>query len=306
MMKALYLSMRLAGTDGVSLETEKLASALASFGIERVDCAGEVSTQGAYLIPEMHFTDPVALELGQRAFSGTESDPELEAALFERAAFLRERIAEVVAEVRPDLLVMQNVWAVPMQLPLARALADIAAESALPCLSHEHDYYWERERFKQTRIPEYLDRYFPFHAPNIRHLCINSPAQRDLRQHRGLEATLLPNVFDFANPAPGIDAYNRDFREAIGLSDNQHLILQPTRVIPRKGIELAIDLLAKLSDPDNVLVITHHAGDEGLDYLHRLERHAEEPTPTSSPTQASTKVLATPCWRRSTFASRRW
>ena len=114
-MKALYLSMRLSGTDGVSLETEKLASVLASFGFERVDCAGEVSTHGAYLIPEMHFTDPVALELGRKAFDGTEADPELETALAERAAFLHARITEVVAEVRPDLLVMQNVWAVPMQ-----------------------------------------------------------------------------------------------------------------------------------------------------------------------------------------------
>jgi len=53
-------------------------------------------------------------------------------------------------------------------------------------------------------------------------------------------------------------------------------VLQPTRVIPRKGIELAIDLLAELDDPRNVLVITHAAGDEGLDYLRALERRARE------------------------------
>jgi mannosylglucosylglycerate synthase len=51
-------------------------------------------------------------------------------------------------------------------------------------------------------------------------------------------------------------------------------VLQPTRVIPRKGIEMAIDLLAAIDDPRNVLVITHAAGDEGTDYLRALERRA--------------------------------
>ena len=63
---------------------------------------------------------------------------------------------------------------------------------------------------------------------------------------------------------------------AIGLSDDDWLILQPTRVIPRKGIELAIELLARLNDSRAKLVITHQAGDEGLDYLHHLQQIAEE------------------------------
>jgi mannosylglucosylglycerate synthase len=44
--------------------------------------------------------------------------------------------------------------------------------------------------------------------------------------------------------------------------------------VPRKGIELAIDLLHGLGDPRDALVITHHAGDEGLAYLRALERQA--------------------------------
>jgi glycosyltransferase involved in cell wall biosynthesis len=58
---------------------------------------------------------------------------------------------------------------------------------------------------------------------------------------------------------------------------NEHglLIVQPTRVVPRKGIELAIELVGRLGDPDAVLLITSPAGDEGLDYLVSLERQAE-------------------------------
>jgi len=172
--------------------------------------------------------------------------------------------------------VLQNVWAVPMQLPLAEALADLVEARRIPTLSHEHDYHWERERFRATRVPEYLDTYFPFDAPSVRHLAINSLAARALARRRGLAATVVPNVLDFDQVAPEPDAFASTFRTAIGLTERQRLVLQPTRVIPRKGIELAIDLLAELDDPRNVLVITHAAGDEGLDYLRALERRARE------------------------------
>ena len=58
---------------------------------------------------------------------------------------------------------------------------------------------------------------------------------------------------------------------------NEHglLVVQPTRVVPRKGIELAIELVGRLGDPDAVLLITSPAGDEGLDYLVSLELLAE-------------------------------
>jgi glycosyltransferase involved in cell wall biosynthesis len=87
-------------------------------------------------------------------------------------------------------------------------------------------------------------------------------------------ARWLPNVMDFDRPFGALDAFNADFREAIDLAGDRRHFLQPTRVVPRKGIELAIDLLHGLGDARDALVITHAAGDEGLDYLRALERRA--------------------------------
>ncbi|ADI14083.1 glycosyltransferase family 4 protein [Truepera radiovictrix] len=277
-MRALHLGTRFAGTDGVSLEAEKVAWALGTLGLEPFFCAGEVSKErtaaaNTFCLPAMHFEDPAAAALGARMFGGGE-DEGLRRDLRAAAVALADDLMEVVTTVRPDLLVIQNAWAIPMQLPLAEALALVATRTGLPCLSHEHDYFWERERFAAYADPAFLDTFFPFHAPNVRHLCINTPARRALHERRGLEARVLPNVMDFAHPAPGVDAYNADFREAIGLSEAHTLFLQPTRVVPRKGIELAIDLLAELADPAHVLVVTHRAGDEGLAYLRHLEAYA--------------------------------
>ena len=279
-MKAWIVATRLAGTDGVSLESDKLADALRRRGFEIVETAGELDGPG-YLIPELHFRDPVAEELGRACFEADEPDPDptaddpgLLAAVTARAEALRPSLAAIADAEVPALLVVQNAWAIPMQVPLALALAGLVEDRRLPTLSHEHDYWWERERFGRPRLPRLLDRVFPFDAPWVAHLCIHTGAADALRARRGIDARWLPNVMDFDSPFGELDAFNADFRPAIGLDGDRRLFLQPTRVVPRKGIELAIDLLHGLGDPRDALVITHHAGDEGLDYLRSLERRA--------------------------------
>jgi glycosyltransferase involved in cell wall biosynthesis len=64
-------------------------------------------------------------------------------------------------------------------------------------------------------------------------------------------------------------------RAELGMNERGLLVVQPTRVVPRKGIELAIELVSRLGDPETVLLITSPAGDEGLDYLVEVERQAE-------------------------------
>jgi glycosyltransferase involved in cell wall biosynthesis len=85
----------------------------------------------------------------------------------------------------------------------------------------------------------------------------------------------VPNVFDFGTAAPTIDAYNAELRMAIGLTDRDLLILQPTRIIRRKGIELAIELVGRLRDPRCKLVLSH-ATDVDPVYLAELRSLAEE------------------------------
>ena len=50
--------------------------------------------------------------------------------------------------------------------------------------------------------------------------------------------------------------------------------VQPTRVVPRKGIELSIELVAGLEDPRAVILITGPSGDEGDQYLQGIKHLA--------------------------------
>ncbi|MFW6344571.1 MAG: glycosyltransferase family 4 protein, partial [Sediminispirochaetaceae bacterium] len=90
----------------------------------------------------------------------------------------------------------------------------------------------------------------------------------------GIGGTLIPNVMDFETPGNGIDDYNKDARKDIGVEDDELFILQPTRVVQRKGIEHAIELVARLN-MKATLVISHASGDEGYEYQTRVKEFAE-------------------------------
>ncbi len=54
------------------------------------------------------------------------------------------------------------------------------------------------------------------------------------------------------------------------------MFLQPTRIVPRKGIEHSIALVSGLKNPKCKLVVSHESGDEGHDYMMALRDMAEQ------------------------------
>ena len=277
-MKIGIAATRLAGVDGVTFETAKWEAVLDAMGHDLRLCAGEIDAlrYQARLVPPMHFTWPPAERVTAAAFD-PESDPAAVRAEIDRLA---EQLLPVLHDwVRVnslDALIVQNAWAIPMQLPLGVALSRLVEEMELPTIGHHHDYWWERGRFAACVVPDVLDAAFPPDLPWVRHVSINSLAAAQLRERRGLDSTVIPNVFDFSRPRPRPHpAVRRRLRNELGMNERGILAVQPTRVVPRKGIELAIELVGRLGDPDAVLLITSPAGDEGLDYLVQLERLAE-------------------------------
>ena len=278
-MKIGIAATRLAGVDGVTFETAKWETVLDAMGHDLRLCAGEVDAlrYQARLVPPMHFTWPPAARVTEAAFDPN-SDPYAVRAEIERlAALLLPVLHDWVRVSSLDALIIENAWAIPMQLPLGVALRRLVNEFRLPTIGHHHDYWWERERFATCVVPELLENAFPPNLPWVRHVSINSLAAGELKRRRGIESTVLPNVFDFDQVRPRRHpAVRRRLRQELGMNERGLLVVQPTRVVPRKGIELAIELVGRLGDPDAVILITSPAGDEGLDYLVHLERLAEK------------------------------
>ena len=122
----------------------------------------------------------------------------------------------------------------------------------IPALAHNHDFYFERtDGYALTcgTAAELADYYLPPRDPLAKHVVINSLAQQKLLERKGITSTIIPNVFDFEMPGWSKDDYNQDFRSRIGVRDQDILILQATRLVSRKGIELAIDFVKALDEP---------------------------------------------------------
>jgi len=277
-MKIGIAATRLAGVDGVTFETAKWEAVLESMGHQLRLCAGEVDAlrHHARLVPPMHFTWKPAERATSAAFDPDSDADSVRAEIDRLADLLLPVLHDWVRVNRLDLLIVENAWAIPMQLPLGVALRRLVEELKLPAIGHHHDYWWERERFANCVVPEVLEDAFPPDLPWVRHVSINSVAATQLKERRGLGSMVVPNVFDFSPGRPRRrPAVRRRLRSELGMNEKGLLVVQPTRVVPRKGIELAIELVGRLEDPDAVLLITSPAGDEGLDYLVQLERLAE-------------------------------
>jgi mannosylglucosylglycerate synthase len=270
-----FISTRLAGNDGVSLETAKWAAVLRQAGHNIFYCAGELEDDGppGMLIPEVHFVYPESLWIREHSYGTTEEHPELRQRIEALRATIKPRLEAFIAEYEIDLIIPQNIFAVPIQFPLAMALTDIIAETNIPTVSHNHDFYWERTVYQPCCVQDILDTYFPPDLPSITHVGINSLTPRDLKSRRGIDSLVVPNVFDFETPPPELDDYNADFREVTGFTDDDIIILAPVRIIHRKGLELAVEIISKLNDPRCKLVFTH-SDDASNEYLNQLKEQA--------------------------------
>jgi glycosyltransferase involved in cell wall biosynthesis len=295
-----FVSTRFAGTDGVSLEAAKWAEVLEQLGHRCCYFSGECdrAPENSLVVPEAFFGHEAVEAIATAAFSDDWGSPELLEfanpdihAIYNTSFFSRlrpphvtRRIQELTGVLKAALyrfardfevhaLVVENALAIPMNLPLGLALTEFIAETGIPAIAHHHDFYWERQRYLVNCIGDYLAAAFPPALPSIRHVVINTQAARQLSWRTGENAMIIPNVMDYARP-PGPPDFSREvIRAALGVAPGEKLILQPTRVLPRKGIEHAVELTRRLERPAR-LVVSHASGDEGNEYEGRVRDYA--------------------------------
>lgn len=273
-----FVSTRFAGTDGVSLESTKWANYFESLGHRCYWYAGQLDKpkDRSMLVPEAFFNTPENFSLNSQLFGTQQRSRETTDEIHRIKEFFKDSILDFIRTFKLELLVAQNCLAIPMHIPLGLALSEVITETGIPVIAHHHDFWWERPRFLLNAIPDVLATAFPPDLPSIRHVVINSMIQKELASRRGISSSVIPNVIDFGSPLLKEDDFNRTFREDFGFTEDDILILQPTRVVSRKGIEQALYLVKQLSLPNAKLLISHSAGDEGPDYFEWIMETARQ------------------------------
>jgi glycosyltransferase involved in cell wall biosynthesis len=272
-----FISVRFAGTDGVSLETDKWAKIFTGLGHECFYFAGESDrpAERSYVVPEAHFQHPQIEALTKDLFDDYSRSSDTTGQIHMLRYYLKQQLYQFIMNFAIDVIVAENILSLPVNVPLGLALAELIAETQIPTIAHHHDFTWERSRYSVSAASDYLHAAFPPLLNSVSHVVINSFAANQLALRTGANSTMVPNAMDFDNPPPPRDEWSESIRDALGILPSQFFLLQPTRIVPRKRIELAIELARRLDmDQGSKLVITHKSGDEGSAYERYLRDYA--------------------------------
>ena len=273
-----FVSTRFSGTDGVTLESSKWAQIIKKSGHSCFWFAGELDRdpRNSFLVTEAFFNHKDNKWINDQIFGKNRRSRAITKVIHSSRSFLKAELYEFIKKFKIDMLIAENALTIPLHVPLGLALTEIIAETQIPTIAHHHDFYWERVRFTVNAVNDYIQMAFPPTLSNIEHVVINSAAKEELAHRTGISSTIIPNVLDFGNPPLVDEKRTEDFRNSIGLKPDDVMILQPSRVIQRKGIEHAIELVHELNGSRYKLVISHETGDEGVEYVEWLKESAKD------------------------------
>lgn len=277
---------RIGGVDGVALETEKWIEVLKRMGHKVFIISGEfqdwkLNPERDTCVKQMSFFDPSCQWDQENAFFEPDDDPvELLYHIDNYSNIIEARIRGWIEQNKIDILISENASALPAHLSMGLAIKKVVTNTGIRTISHDHDFAWERggryvSPFKG--INDFIAETFPLREPNVVNAVINTNAKENLSRKFGTNAVVVPNVMDFDKEFGLKSATNGGLRYELGLDKKDILLFQVTRIVRRKGIETAIQLINKLQDPRIKLIITgSHADDEGSVYYNELNEEIRQ------------------------------
>lgn len=290
---------RVGETDGVSLEMDKWKMALEQLGHKVIYIAGSAGNCEAEIIPDLHYQHPVNNRIVENVYQNFESycsEKNLKNEIFSLAESIERDLINLIEKNNIDLIVPNNILSLGWGLSAGIAFTKAIQKTGVRALCHHHDFHWERDLYSNPKVgfaTDLLKEYFPPVHVRISHVCINHIAKGELKVRYGVEADVVPNVFDFQDELIIVDDYNRNLRKEFGINPGDLVFMQATRVVERKAIELAIDFVSEIGnqkenlvnkrlysghkfESDSEIYLVFAGKNESSDYYQKLINYAEQ------------------------------
>lgn len=240
-------------TDGVSLQIQENSRVLAELGWTVIECSADAEGPDSFRIPELDYTTPQVQALKGNGTLGVQEAAGIEKAFEAQVQTIQDALDEFIRRYSPQVIHLRNVLSLPIHPAATVAMtACIARHPEVHFLAQHHDFSFEDDfvpgdRKKIYEIPfpsiqQRVEQALLYQSPNVHHAVINSLMQQRLLRDFGIQATIIPDTFDFSVQPAVIP----NLREKLGLRPNDIVIGMMTRIIPRKAIEVALQFTAAL------------------------------------------------------------
>lgn len=263
---------RIGGEDGVALETEKWIEVLKQMGHEVFLLSGKyekkiLDRKHRSLCKEFYLLSRDSLREQKQAFL----DPDKKSVsilkqIKEKSDIISNKIIKWIKKKKIDILISENASALPFNLSMTFGVKKAVEKTGIKTITHDHDFYWERgNRYISfhKEINKIVKTCIPLRLPNVTNVVINSEMKKVLKEkHAIFDTEIIPNVMDFRKKIKCSQRKRKRFFKFFGFVDEDIILLQPTRIVRRKGIENAIELVYRLQDERVKLIITGSNKDE--------------------------------------------
>jgi len=245
-------------------QDEKLGKAYVSLNCNIFQIAGKICKKSqikSLEIPEANHLNPKIIKLNEEAYSKGLSDKrrkEITKKFLNYSDIIKPKLKNFILKNKINLLSVENIFSLPVNIPLTIAVFNIINELNLPCIARHHDLYWDMEKYLrcEANFKDVFNRFFLPKHKNIINVVINKAAKDSLKKNKGINSTVVYNKFDFGN----VHKIKKDYlRKRFQIRNDEILFLQPTKILGRKKIERSIKLVSlfkKRFGKKCVLVIT--------------------------------------------------
>ena len=164
-----------------------------------------------------------------------------------------------------DVLIAHNIASLHKNLPLTAAIYEASKQPGFPKLIlWHHDLAWTTPRYKHDMHDGYPWNLLRTPWKGVKQVVVSEMRRQELSALLGIEKAdiqVIPNGVNL-NAFYKLEARTIQIVDQLNLFEADPLFLLPVRLTPRKNIELALQILAKLVNdfPKAMLVIT---GPEG-------------------------------------------
>jgi glycosyltransferase involved in cell wall biosynthesis len=182
-----------------------------------------------------------------------------------------------------DVLIAHNVCSLNKNLALTAAVRNLANYSHVRIILWHHDLAWTTPRYRTELHDGYPWDLLRQAWPGVKQVTISEMRQQELAalfQIDPDDIAVVPNGVDFAR-FHKVEEKTQEFARQLDLLKACPLLLLPVRITPRKNIELALNVCARLKDhfPDTKLVVTGPLGPHNpanVKYFEKLDALRKE------------------------------